>query len=169
MKPYEQGALDSLCGVYSLINATRFVSGTSNDECDELFGKVIHYLEEQEILASVLYEGIFLDRVMKIAANVLSERLPVRKRPFKGTDPSLEEFWQAVNSFVDCSNQVVLLGIGGKHDHWTLVTGATDKEFKLYDSVGLSRLRRAYCTVGDVSKKRKHSLNPRISYFLSLT
>ena len=46
LKPYEQGALDSLCGIYSIVNAMRVIRGLNNEESQELFKQIIGYLED---------------------------------------------------------------------------------------------------------------------------
>ncbi len=60
MKPYEQGALDGLCAVYSIVNATRIVSGIGEEEAKELFREIIRYLESKKDLVKILIEGIDL-------------------------------------------------------------------------------------------------------------
>ena len=54
MKPYEQGALDGLCAVYSIVNATRIVSGIGEEEAKELFKEIIRYLETKKDLGKIL-------------------------------------------------------------------------------------------------------------------
>ena len=51
IRPHEQGALTSLCGIYSIVNAMRVVRGLSNEESKDLFEQIINYLEENRNLA----------------------------------------------------------------------------------------------------------------------
>jgi hypothetical protein len=41
MKPYEQGALDGLCAVYSIVNAARIISGIDEEGSRELFKEIM--------------------------------------------------------------------------------------------------------------------------------
>ena len=45
MYPYEQGALDSLCGVYGIVNSARIVASLKQVECRGLFGRIVDYLD----------------------------------------------------------------------------------------------------------------------------
>jgi hypothetical protein len=49
MRPYRQGALDGLCGVYSIINALRLIGTTSDglgeEFCDRLFTAILRHAE----------------------------------------------------------------------------------------------------------------------------
>jgi len=47
MKPYRQGALDGLCGVYSIINAVRIVNGIDDEDSEDLFQAIISYLDRE--------------------------------------------------------------------------------------------------------------------------
>ncbi|MBU2582289.1 MAG: hypothetical protein KJ622_11270 [Alphaproteobacteria bacterium] len=42
---------------------------------------------------------------------------------------------------------VVILGLGGREDHWTLAYAMTDRQMRLLDSSGRRVLRRSACTV----------------------
>ena len=48
MLPFEQGGLDSLCGLYSIVNAERVVNNTSNDDSLVLFNDIIAYLNKKD-------------------------------------------------------------------------------------------------------------------------
>ena len=58
MKPYEQGALDGLCAVYSIVNATRIISAIDEDGAKELFKEIILYLTKTKNLYKILVSGI---------------------------------------------------------------------------------------------------------------
>ena len=54
--------------------------------------------------------------------------------------------WRQIGRHVT-RKRVVLLGIFGRHDHWTLAVGVTRGQITLYDSGGLRVLRRSFCAV----------------------
>ena len=45
MLPYEQGGLDSLCGLYSIVNAERVINGSTYEESVALFNDIVAYLD----------------------------------------------------------------------------------------------------------------------------
>ena len=42
LPPFQQGGLDSLCGLYSIVNAERFINRSVDDEAQQLFDDLIH-------------------------------------------------------------------------------------------------------------------------------
>jgi len=56
--PFQQGGLDSLCGLYSIINAERFINRSSDEETQQLFNDLIHYLSRRGLLTKFLIDGI---------------------------------------------------------------------------------------------------------------
>ena len=60
MKSYQQGGLDSLCGIYSIVNAERIINGTTTEESDALFSKIISHLDQNKRLRSILASGMLL-------------------------------------------------------------------------------------------------------------
>ena len=43
--PFQQGGLDSLCGLYSIVNAERFINRSSDFETQQLFDDLIYDLD----------------------------------------------------------------------------------------------------------------------------
>jgi hypothetical protein len=170
-KPYEQGALDSLCGIYSIVNAMRVIRGLSNEESQELFTQIISYLEENKSLAITLAEGISITVMGSIFKDIIGEKID-RAIPFqKQTDVRISEFWIEMARFLHKKRakgekRVILLSLGGLHDHWTIVRKITSKRIWLFDSIGLRNLDRSKCTTRKASSSRRHLIYPTQTYFL---
>jgi hypothetical protein len=167
---FEQGELDSLCGVYSLVNADQIINSTAKESPQELFNSIIKYLDKEGMLADILTEGMNFKTIKMILKEVIGERIPNAELPFVGvSNPDLNSFWEEIINFLNSKNRkrAVLLGIGGKHDHWTLIESITEKRIRLLDSIGLKRLDRRYCTTAYECGLRKHVLYPAQTYFLS--
>ncbi len=97
MKPYEQGALDGLCAVYSIVNATRIVAGIGEEEAKELFKEIIRYLETKKDLGKILIEGIDLLTIGGILGEVVGDRIKNRSMPFKlSPETPLDQFWNEI-------------------------------------------------------------------------
>jgi len=170
MKPYEQGALDGLCAVYSIVNAARIISSLSDDDSRELFKEIISYLEKSHDLAQILTSGIGLNTIGAILNEVTATHIKHRSMPFKHyPETPLDEFWTEMMKFINGSNgRVILIGLGGRlWDHWSLVETITEKQIRFFDSLKLKRLNRSRCATIRPTSSRPHLLCPTHTYFLS--
>ena len=165
---FEQGDLDGLCGLYSLINASEHLSNSKCD-CAKLFAAAVKLLEKKKKLADFILEGMTHPNLQFLITHVFEETLGNRQIPFHKEEPTLAEFWNSIVEFFDDDEKrCVLIGLEGKVEHWTVVTAATDKTFTLSDSDGMKRLYRKNCTVGDAQKStRVHELFPKQTYFFT--
>lgn len=169
VKPYEQGALDGLCAVYSIVNAVRIISGIGEEEARELFKEIIEYLEETNYLPKILIDGIGLQTIGSILAEVVGNRINNRAMPFKLLpETPLDEFWQEMMGFLNGGKRAILIGLGGPlWDHWSIVESITDKQIRFFDSHKLKRLNRSRCATIRSTSSRPHLLCPTHTYFLS--
>jgi hypothetical protein len=171
LKPYAQGGLSSLCGIYSIVNATRIIRGLNSDESKELFAQITHYLEENRNLAVSLTSGISITVMGSIFKDVIGERLN-RAIPFhKQPNVKIGQFWAEMKRFLDEERpkeekRVILLSLGGEHDHWTITHRMSKKRIILFDSIGLKHLDRRNCTTRGTSFSRRHLIHPTQTYFL---
>ena len=73
LPPFQQGGLDSLCGLYSIINAERFINHSSDWETQQLFDDLIHFLARRKLLSKLLIGGIIHTEMLlimtKLSAN----------------------------------------------------------------------------------------------------
>jgi len=170
MLPFEQGGLDSLCGIYSLVNAERTINHTTVEESQALFDSIVEYLDDQDILASILKStgGMLLKHIKAIIVDVIGDRIPYQRLHFAGVaNPDLNTFWTEMESFLSAkSRRAVLLGISGVHDHWTVIKEISEKRIELFDSDCLCRINRINCTTAEVKGRRHHVLYPAQTYFL---
>lgn len=171
MRPYIQGALDGLCAVYSIVNASRIISDIGDEESKSLFKDILSFLEEnEEDIRRVLTEGIGLTTVGSILRNVAKDKITERAMPFKHRpDASLDEFWKEMMSFLNSgSNRAILIGLGGHMwDHWSIVHAITDRQIYFFDSHKLKALPRSRCSTTTATTSRPHLLCPTHTYFLS--
>ena len=83
---------------------------------------------------------------------------------------SVTEFWNSMMEFLrngEGKRRVILIGLGGVYDHWSIVDSITDKQIRLFDSFKLKRLNRNRCATMRRSSSRPHLLFPTHTYFLS--
>lgn len=167
MVPYEQGGLDGLCGVYSIINASRIINSLNDEDCLGFFERVVKFLDAERSLAKLLTEGLDINLIGQILNKVeglnIEKKMPHRGKP----ETTLGEFWTSMQNFLEEPNRAILLGLGGVYDHWTVVESISDKQMKLLDSDGLKRFNRSACTTGEPDKQRRHRIYPTHTYFMS--
>jgi hypothetical protein len=170
LTPFQQGGLDSLCGLYSIINAERIINHSSDEETQQLFDELIHYLSRRGLLTKFLIGGIIHTEMLVILNKVVGRRrISNVQIPWRGVqNPDLTTFWKSMQYFLDDTpGRAIILGLKGYHDHWTVIESITNRSIKLYDSALIQRLPRSSCTTVYATWKRKHLLLPAQTYFLS--
>ena len=169
LAPFQQGGLDSLCGLYSIVNAERFINRSSDEAAQQLFNEMIHYLSRKRLLPKLLTGGIIHKHMNWIMDNLLSRRVIRKEVPWRGVPkPDLDRFWRSMQDFLDGTpSRAIILGLKGFHDHWTVIETITNRSIMLYDSALIRRLPRSQCTTSYLTEKRRHLLLPAQTYFLS--
>ena len=161
-RPYRQGDLDGLCGVYSVVNAVRALCPeVDGDGAAWLFDKLIQSLRKAGANPSIAVAGgvgrgevesliraaiACVDDEYDIALTV--RRLPRALRQTK----RLDELWQTLATAISPS-AVAILGLGGKQSHWTVAVQVSANQLRLFDSSSMGVLRRSDCTVGKGTKR----------------
>ena len=168
-QPYRQGHLDCLCGVYAVVNAVKRLCGPIDDEeATELFNALLTFLEKHDLLQACTW-GVIQGQVTRLLNQVVCKQYPILKhKPYRcARNLSLDAYWKSVQQFIDTEHGVVLTGIGGYHDHWTLIDRVTEHNFILYDSSGIRRLNRRQCALSSSPPgNHRHILYPIQTYFL---
>ncbi len=170
LPPFQQGGLDSLCGLYSIINAERIINHSSDEETQQLFDDLIHYLSRRGLLTKFLIGGIVHTEMLVILNKVVGrKRISNVQIPWRGMlNPDLTALWKSMQTFLDGTpERAIILGLQGYHDHWTVIESITNRSIKLYDSALIQRLPRSSCTTVYATWKRKYVLLPAQTYFLS--
>lgn len=153
-RAYRQGDLDALCGVYSIVNALRYVFHLRDEQCQKLFGKLIKALERDcgHLYQPVLHGMDFgqLKRLLVPAGQVriLGRNLKFEARTLrlKRNQRTLPHLWAALDQELKRSC-VAIVWITGATDHWCVVYRVTPKTLWLLDSDGCTYMRRSPCTV----------------------
>lgn len=173
MEPLGQGSLDSLCGVYSIVNAERYLNRTTEEDSKALFKEIICKLEEHDMLVEALTEGMSRNHLALIFNEVTKYRITFTKNAFVGVrTPDLDTFWNRMTTFLDeRPKRVVMLGFERRVEewgHWTVVYRITPKQMQLLDSMNpyqLKRLNRMHCTTSN-NVGRPYILAPAQTYLL---
>jgi hypothetical protein len=149
-KPFEQGDLDGLCGVYTVVNAVRLATHPHRRlrvaDCRELFAALLAELADEGRLRGFVAAGLgprVLARLLRRAGRWLRKRhglaLEVR-RPFAKRDqPGPEKCLRALAEHLARPGTAAIVG---SDEHWTVVRGVTPRRLLLADSDG----RRHFAT-----------------------
>lgn len=167
LPPFQQGGLDSLCGLYSIVNAERIINHSSAEQAQKLFDDMVHFLSRKRILTRILLDGVIHSHMILVLEKVVNGRIPKLEIPWRSQPtPELDEFWQSMVDFLKVGHdRAIILGLNGVHDHWTVIHSISSNSVFLYDSARISRLPRLECTTA--KHRRKHHLLPAQTYFLS--
>jgi len=167
LPPFQQGGLDSLCGLYSIVNAERIINRSTNEQAQDLFDTMVHFLSRKRLLTRILLDGVIHSHMLLILEKVVNGRIPKLETPWRSQPtPELDPFWESMREFLDGTpGRAIILGLNGYHDHWTVVHSISSKSIFLYDSDEIRRLPRDECTTS--RHRRKHLLLPAQTYFLS--
>lgn len=153
--PYQQGQLDSLCGLYSAVNAAVLLASRiaplKQEEVEELFYDGIRTVEAGGELASTVPLGVDL-RVWRRLVEPLARSAARRRgyhitvcRPFRGNeDITLAAVHCRLTTVLD-GGGVAALMLCGAHHHYTVIAGHSGSRYRLFDSSGLRWLGKAAC------------------------
>jgi len=168
-KPYRQGDLDGLCGVYALVNAVDYLCGPlSNRKARQLFQQILTHLEARAPLASRCTYGIVINEIAGILKFVICQHYPIQRyKPFHRQPwVNKSRYIQTLRTFLQQPNTIVLLALEGYHGHWTLVHQITDKTLMTYDSSEIRYVLINSCSMINDPVEKRHWLMPAHTYLL---
>ena len=154
IEPFRQGELDSLCGIYAVLNALTALCPDFDGELGAvIFRKMVKVLgTTADRPLAALHVGMSQDLVqamLDVGCREVERVLDVkiRSRPFPTFDehPTLGALWSCLQGELS-HKQVAILGVSGADEHWTVAYAVTDKVIRLVDSQNWSVLRRGRCT-----------------------
>jgi hypothetical protein len=169
-KPYRQGQLDGLCGVYALVNAVDVLCGPlSKRQARALFQQILTFLEARGPLAERCTNGIVIHDIAAILKHVICPQYPIhRSKPFHcQARIDKQHYLQTLQAFLQQPQTIALVGLEGYHSHWTLLHRITDKTLMAHDSAGLHYLLQSSCSIYEVGEQKLHWLFPAQTYLLS--
>lgn len=149
----KQGDLDSLCGVYSVVNAFSILLNLDKKGRESLFKHLIAVLEDEERTVGAITGGTTKWEIELLVLAAIDYSMIIHNKKvgllhlFKsGKGVTIETFWTKLEAFFKthetCS---VIVGMVGRYDHWTCVKKMTPKTMIVDDSVGVRHIRKSKC------------------------
>ena len=169
--PYEQGYLDGLCGIYSIINATRLiVKDMRKSEAMKLFGKCMRHMEKRSSLGKVSTSGINGNDLWSILQTCVLANYSINiERPFyrDGKISANSYVKELTDYFGEGGKRSAIINIESREwEHWTAIKSITRKQIMLFDSCCLSAVNTARCAVGKKTKEKPYRFTPARTFFL---
>lgn len=152
IEPFHQGDLDTLCGLYAIINGLRLASEDIQPltmrESRKLFAAGIAYLDRKKGLYEAVTDGLYVRRYLALArclAKLASS--PTRQCSIERAGPNLVSIddvfdWVRLSLF---DNQPVLVPLMDSLNHLTVVAGLSEKLAYVFDSTGQQHVRKLSC------------------------
>jgi hypothetical protein len=173
-RPFQQGNLDGLCGIYALINAIRLATADhlhlSNNEWMGVFGSLLAQADRHTGATDLVTGGIGTRRLIALTryaidhmANHHGIELTMSRPLIELERPSKRKLIAKLRRLVGRPASAVLFGLGGHLDHWTVVCSVSDRSLGLFDSSGLHRIRIDHCRTRHEKKLEttvEHVLRP---------
>lgn len=169
--PYEQGYLDGLCGVYSIINATRLiVKDMREEEAMNLFSKCMRHVEKRKSLGKVSTEGVNEIDIWSILRKVVLVDYGVKaERPFYyDRELSVYGYFRELREYLgkDGKRSAIICIECDDWDHWTVIRSMTMKRITLFDSSTMKVLNTSRCVTDKPTKQKPYLINTKETFFL---
>ncbi len=168
-KPIKQGELDGLCGVYTIVNAFNNVlpkNITNNLFREDIFKVAIKEVDYEIGLKNAIFNGIKFE-VLKNILGTCIEHIDKKYNITVGIEDISDTYSekihilsQKVDEFLDGRGKVVIVGLSGKFDHWSIVTRVSDsgKTWHMIDSDTIKEIRVARLTTRENPTKNRDIL-----------
>lgn len=174
MKPFRQGELDGLCGIYSALNATNLSSGhhIKKEIFEIIFQECLLALGSKHPVEDIIVYGVNLHGMCRLLRDVIPLHCPLKyRRPFYRTaQKPLTDYWRALRLFLDGTpGRAVITALETKDfGHWTVIGSISKRRLNLFDSTGMKTINRSRCTTGRTTKVRTTRLYPTHTFFITM-
>lgn len=151
LEPLQQGSLDSLCGLYSIINGIRLVLHPdrvlSDEEQSQLFRSGLGFYRQDRNLAKLLNWGMSEKAWFELSAKMLAfttwfTGITLRQTLLlDGMAPRQRmKTFQAIRRELR-RDSPILVALRGQHNHYSVIVGYRPTRFILFDSTALRWVR----------------------------
>lgn len=152
LRPYLQGNLDSLCGIYALINAIRWalrneLASAKGPHWEELFRKLTNHAVKEMGHLDLPTSGLSLYPMIgltHVARDHVLEHLNTElllRRPFALRKPQYaSQTIETIEAHLVRPNAAVLAAVYGTLNHWSVIKNFDNHRALLFDSDHQSQL-----------------------------
>src|ERR1700720_3074881 len=147
LNPEQQGHIDGMCAVYSVLNACKLLFDHSEKLDAQLFSALCE--GTPNLFPKIVYDGTEVDGVLRLlkAAKTWTKHIhkcelicsqPMRRK----TIATVEDYFACVRSTLDGGDgerKAAIIGLGKPWDHWTVVRRVDRRRAVFFDSWGFPR------------------------------
>ncbi len=174
MRPFRQGDMDGLCGVYSVLNAINTLEYKNNrEDYQTTFIAVLKQLYQEKQSLQFLIDGLTTQDISRILRDIILSRFDITyRKPFHSkADVSLSELWDTLFLYLkDDSQRAAIISIEGHYfSHWTTVSSLSQKRLTFFDSGALNWVNRSRCTTTELTAHHTFILYPTTLFLLERT
>ncbi|CAA0079522.1 Uncharacterised protein [BD1-7 clade bacterium] len=139
--PLSQGDLDSLCGIYAIVNVVNYLTGPHSEKKNVgLFSGLIEEFSRHWDLLSLLSSGTSCQQLSWLLRKSVINQYDLHlSRPFyHHPNVDIDTVWSAAKEWVDNGGVI----IWGDEYHWTVVVRMTTRTAFFADSYGQQLVRK---------------------------
>lgn len=171
LRASQQGHLDCLCGIYSLVNTLAYLyDGRIKRKplINALLREYKYHYDIYDLMASGLddYEMDYLIQSTLQQGYYLKHYPLIIKKPYQHqinlrTKNIIKDISAFINHKDNLYQRVVLLGT---QEHWSIIVGSDNKYFYFFDSSG--NVKAQHSSFSLIPQKTRHTLFPTAIYFI---
>lgn len=170
LKPVQQGHVDGMCAVYSVLNACNLLIDDPSPDPDDQLDKDTAFFKAlcqsvADLFPKLVYdgtEGDGLERVLKRAKRWVAtrEKRKLEYSPFllRSRGGSVDDYFRALREALSCARgerRAYILGLGKPWDHWTVVRSVGRSDASFFDSWGFPSEKRTKAYFDEFSFDKK--------------
>ena len=171
VKPFRQGQLDTLCGLYSAINAIRLASYPKKHltkyHARIMMEEGLDYLAKRQTrLLCALTDGMSNKLRLALTRHLVKFVNDEWDVGLELINPEIDKAGNLrliITSFIESNvkaHRPVCININGHHKHYTVIVGYNPRSYMLHDSDGLKSIQRSLIGIGGDRKGVRHILSP---------
>ncbi len=169
MKPFRQGDLDGLCGLYATINAAKLISKRiSRNRGSEFLLDAVLTINKKSF--DFLTDGTNTLDISRILRDSICDDFKIRRtKPFHTrSHVSLNEFWETLCCFLHSrpDRAAIIVIETSTYSHWTVVKKINNKRLILFDSSEGVFLNRKQCSTTERGPNVSTLISPPSTFFL---
>lgn len=146
----------------------KVIRADTKTESKELFDEIIDHLATRRNLKEIVKNGMTIGVLYHLVNDLIPQEIP-RSRPFVSRSVTLPTVWSETRNHLENPSTGIgaaIIGLQGKHDHWTVATRIEGESLFLSDSDALKRLSQKRLTTGTPRSNKIHRILPSEVIFL---
>lgn len=174
MRPFRQGDLDGLCGIYAIINALRlFYPHLSRTVCEYHLFEIFKQFHSTKANLDFIIDGSTVHDISRAFKTFLCAQynLTYRKPFHTRSSVTLNELWDSMTEFLNCTSpRAILICIeNSKYSHFTVVKSITANRLLLHDSDSRLSLNRRQLSTDENFKEAPTHIYPTTAFYIQKT